>query len=38
MAARSKITGEGCSGAGTLMNGTVAEEEGVDELDARESA
>jgi len=38
MAARSKITGEGYSGAGTPMSGTIAEEEGVDELDAGVSA
>jgi len=38
MAARSKITGEGCSEAGTPMSGTVAEEEGVNELDAGVSA
>ena len=38
MAARSKITGEGCGGAGTPMSGTTTEDERLDELDAEESA
>jgi len=38
MVARSKITSEGCGGAGTPMRGSVTEEEELDELYAGESA
>jgi hypothetical protein len=38
MVARSKITSEGCGGAGTPMSGIATEEEELDELYAGESA